>query len=104
MRGRLTTFAFVVYVALDLSNPFMPGAFTFNPEQCVEATQSAERQVAAGGIAGEATPARPREPLAAGHHLVRRVVAPESRTAWRSPVPVAHAAPPPSSRPSSEDH
>ncbi|HSE03649.1 MAG TPA: hypothetical protein VLK35_05770, partial [Methylomirabilota bacterium] len=28
-----------VYVGLDLTNPFMPGAFIFDPEQSVEGVQ-----------------------------------------------------------------
>ena len=36
MHGRLSFLAFVVYVALDLSNPFIAGAFNFNPDECVE--------------------------------------------------------------------
>src|SRR4030095_9963020 len=32
-RGML---AFVIYIALDLSSPFVPGAFNFNPDECVD--------------------------------------------------------------------
>ena len=38
MHTRLGFVAFVFYVALDLSNPFVAGAFNFNPDECVEAT------------------------------------------------------------------
>ena len=39
MRRRLPLLAFILYVTLDLSNPFVPGAFTFNPDECVESVQ-----------------------------------------------------------------
>ena len=28
--------AFVIYVTLDLSSPFVPGAFNFDPDECVD--------------------------------------------------------------------
>jgi hypothetical protein len=33
MTGRLASWALLVYVALDLGNPFVPGAFGFTPER-----------------------------------------------------------------------
>jgi hypothetical protein len=39
MNRRRLILAFLVYVTLDLSNPFVPGAFNFNPDECVEAIQ-----------------------------------------------------------------
>lgn len=37
---RCATLAFLLYVSLDLSNPHMPGAFNFDPEDCVESIQA----------------------------------------------------------------
>jgi hypothetical protein len=36
MRTRGLILVIAVYVGLDLANPFMPGAFTFDPEQSVD--------------------------------------------------------------------
>ena len=36
MRARRLTFLFLVYVSLDLSSPFIPGAFNFNPDESVD--------------------------------------------------------------------
>jgi hypothetical protein len=36
MPARPLIVAIAIYVSLDLSNPFMPGAFIFDPEQSVE--------------------------------------------------------------------
>ena len=36
MRARRLILVIAIYVGLDLANPFMPGAFIFDPEQSVE--------------------------------------------------------------------
>jgi hypothetical protein len=36
MRARRLILMIAIYVGLDLANPFMPGAFIFDPEQSVE--------------------------------------------------------------------
>jgi hypothetical protein len=36
MARRRLFFAFLLYLTLDLSNPFVAGAFNFNPDECVE--------------------------------------------------------------------
>ena len=36
MKRRHMTIAFLVYVTLDLSSPFVPGSFNFDPDECVE--------------------------------------------------------------------
>jgi len=36
MRTRRLILVIAVYVGLDLTNPFMPGAFTFDPERSVD--------------------------------------------------------------------
>lgn len=37
---RCATLALLLYVSLDLSNPHMPGAFNFDPDDCVESVQA----------------------------------------------------------------
>jgi hypothetical protein len=94
MRGRLATLAFILYVALDLSNPFHPGAFNFDPEECIEAAPREQEQASVDcaldgpRLRAEADSARP---------VVPRAPASAPRTAWRLPAPLAHAASPPSS-------
>jgi hypothetical protein len=36
MKARRTVLAFLLYVSLDLGSPFIPGAFSFDPDECVE--------------------------------------------------------------------
>src|SRR5438552_18429115 len=36
MTRRRLMLAFLFYVTLDLTNPFMPGAFNFTPDDCVD--------------------------------------------------------------------
>jgi hypothetical protein len=102
MHKRLSFIAFVVYVTLDLSNPFVAGAFNFNPDECVEAAQ---REQHAGLVLDSATRTVPRvrqQPVERPR-VVRRALVPDSRNDWRSPAPAAHAvaALPPSP---TEDH
>jgi hypothetical protein len=101
MHGRLSMFAFVVYVALDLSSPFIPGAFNFNPEECVEAMHREQRQQ----VSVDSVPQtqRLRERLHETHRVVRRVPAFAARADRRARAPVAHVSAPPPSSPS-EDH
>ena len=40
MPARPLILAIAIYVGLDLTNPFMPGAFLFDPEQTVEGVHS----------------------------------------------------------------
>ena len=41
MKRRHMTMAILLYVTLDLSSPFVPGAFNFDPDECVEGIQRA---------------------------------------------------------------
>ena len=97
MQCRIGFLAFVMYVTLDLSNPFIAGAFNFSPDECVEATQRHER---AGAVADRAilTAERVRQPRPAERQRgIARAAMRTARTDWRSPTPVAHverAAPP----------
>jgi hypothetical protein len=103
MGARLPMLAFVVYVTLDLSNPFIPGAFNFNPEECVEAAHREQQQQASVDSGPQMQ--RLLQQFDETHSVARRAPAPDPRVDWRAPVPVAHVAAPPSSSPSpSEDH
>ena len=72
---------FLLYLTLDLSNPFIAGAFNFNPDECVEAyrhraSSSAERIDAFAlpvrrPVVRRALPSpSPVRPLAGGRHTV----------------------------------
>lgn len=73
-------FAFLVYVTIDLSNPFVPGAFNFNPDECVEGTHrtSSSPQCAAASLLPARAPVArldvplpsPVRPPAGGRHAV----------------------------------
>jgi hypothetical protein len=98
MRKRRMILVIAVYVGLDLTNPFMPGAFIFDPEQSAEGVH-AERGRAP--LAVLAAPAAPRVP------------ADETLPAPRRPVPAVRKwfAEPPTARlpasdppPLAEDH
>jgi hypothetical protein len=102
MHGQLSFLAFLLYLTLDLSNPFVAGAFNFDVDECVEAAQRQQRADAtadgATHVQEKARPQRMQPPL-----VVRRMPAPDSPRDRRTPAPVAHAlaAPPPSP---TEDH
>jgi hypothetical protein len=98
------TLAVLVYVTLDLSSPFVAGAFTFNPDDCVDAVH---RTSLASQRADEPPPDRA--------PAVRRdpVVSPARPLAWRNAANVAwladsgvshRASGDPPLRPSSDDH
>ena len=102
MHSRVGFIAFVLYVTLDLSNPFVAGAFNFNPDECVEATQRDQRADVVDDRATQT--AQPvRQLQAEMQRVVARAPAPTPRSDWRSPAPVAHvlSASPPSP---TEDH
>ena len=101
MRDRVTMFMFVLYVALDLSNPFHPGAFNFNPEECVEAAQH-QRQ--ASSDRSEAQTQRLRREAAETKRVVRRTPAPAPRPDRGAPLVVVHAVAPSLSASPTEDH
>jgi hypothetical protein len=81
MTRRRLLFAFLLYLTLDLSNPFVAGAFNFNPDECVEGLHL-RASSAAGRIDASALPARtpvvrlalpspsPVRPLAGGRHTI----------------------------------
>jgi hypothetical protein len=96
MPARPFILAIVVYVGLDLTNPFMPGAFIFDPEQSVEGVH------AEGGRQHLASPAGPRVEAATVRPVPPRHFAPLTRR-WRAEPRPAHvpAFDPP---PLSEDH
>src|SRR5262245_46845718 len=47
MPWRRLAFLVLSYVSLDLSSPFVPGAFSFNPDDCVEGVRQASSHRAA---------------------------------------------------------
>jgi hypothetical protein len=72
--------AFLLYVAIDLSNPFVPGAFNFNPDECVEGlhrtsssfqrTDALASQARVPVVRLELPPPSPSRPLVGGRHVV----------------------------------
>jgi hypothetical protein len=79
MKRRHVTMAFLVYVTLDLSSPFVPGSFNFDPDECVEGIQRASSPddlavsaVPSGlPVVGSVVPApSPVRPGAGGRHPV----------------------------------
>jgi len=102
MHRHLTLLAFVLYLALDLSNPFVAGAFNFDPDECVEAAQREQRTrvtvddaIPSLQLLGTQQVKVPR--------IVRHTAAPVMRPEWRASSVVVHAVP--SSSPSpTEDH
>ena len=103
MLSRLPVLAFVMYLTLDLSSPFVPGAFTFDPDECVEAAQ---REQPRAVTAETMPPSTPHVLRLAGvtRPAVRPAPAPDPRTQWRSAAPVAHTAPPAAPSSPTEDH
>ena len=80
MNRRRGMLVFVIYIALDLSSPFVPGAFNFNPDECVDGIQRASspnQRADASALPTrtpvvrlELPPPSPVRPLAGGRHLV----------------------------------
>lgn len=72
--------AFLMYLTLDLSSPFVPGAFNFDPDECVEGTHrstSPHQRADASALPArtpvvrlELPPPSPVRPLAGGRHVV----------------------------------
>ena len=78
MNRRRLMLVFLVYVTIDLSDPFVPGAFAFNPDECVEGihrTSSSPQYADASPLSVRARVARldvplpsPVRPRAEGRH------------------------------------
>lgn len=95
--------AFLMYLTLDFSSPFVAGAFNFNPDECVEGihrTSSSHQRADAPALPSRApvvrlvtSPPSPVRPLAGGRDTVLEWLV-DSREDARSGDP-----PPPS-----EDH
>jgi hypothetical protein len=103
MHRRLWFLAFVTYVALDLSSPFIAGAFNFNPDECVEAAHREQQVDAASSDAARPAAERVDHRQVETHAVVRSLPAPAWHARWRFPSPLAHASA--SSAPSrTEDH
>lgn len=71
---------FLIYLSVDLSNPFVPGAFNFDLNECVDGiqrTSSPHQRTDASALATrtpvvrlELPPPSPVRPLAGGRHVV----------------------------------
>ena len=108
MRSRLPSWVLLVYLAIDLANPFVPGAFRFTPDgglAWVEALSHSREEATAG--TSEASGPAPLPQRTTSHQglLVPGAPAPAWHlTAWlvrvRSGDPSSHDLPPPDS----DDH
>lgn len=107
MKARRLTFLVLCYVSLDLSSPFVPGAFNFNADESIEAVQR-HREHAAMRVATAPIPPVPPVPVV---HPVKRASGPLTRaerasrpvSEWLVDVRRAHA-PIPEVSSLSEDH
>ena len=80
MTRRRMMLAFLMYITLDLSSPFVPGAFNFDPDECVEgihrASSPEERADASAPptrtlmVALVPSPRSAARPVARGRHAV----------------------------------
>jgi len=96
--------ALLVYVALDLSLPSMPGAFVFDPAHSVESASGSRARGPAEAVAAP----RPADPIAApvpsSVAVVRaRAVRPIARPTWRRLVGLPRVALAPAPARASED-
>jgi hypothetical protein len=99
MSTRPLVLAIALYVALDLTNPFMPGAFHFDPEESVEGISTERSWKAAVTLAAPVVPRVGREhPSPASPH--RRDPRARHRSVEPGPAHVRTPEPPPLS----EDH
>ena len=73
MTGRLPSWAVLVYLAIDLANPFVPGAFRFTPEDglvWVEGASRTREEAKAGASQARESAPVPPAPASAGGLLV----------------------------------
>jgi hypothetical protein len=80
MTRRRLMLAFLMYITLDLSSPFVPGAFNFDPDECVEGihhASSPHQRADASALPARTPvvrlglpPSSPVRPLAGGRHVV----------------------------------
>jgi hypothetical protein len=99
MPARPLILVIAIYVGLDLSNPFMPGAFIFDPEQSVEGVHGERGRPHIVALAGSAAPRISTDPA---RPAPARPSAPATKR-WFAEPPPTHvpASDPP---PLSEDH
>ena len=107
MKARRLTFLVLCYVSLDLSSPFVPGAFNFNADESIDGVQR-HRETAARRLATAPTPPVPPAPdVDPVKHMAGAVArierAPRTVYAWLVDVRRAHA-PVPEVSSLGEDH
>ena len=103
MRSRLPSWVLLVYLAIDLANPFVPGAFRFTPDGglvWVEALSHSEEEATAGTSEASGSAPLPQQPASDGGLLSPGAPARAWHlTAWlvrvRSGDPSLHDFPPP---------
>jgi hypothetical protein len=108
MRSRLPSWILLLYLAVDLTNPFVPGAFRFSPEEGLVWVEvmAPDREVMTKGAAGASVYAKaPRRPAGSGDLSSRtEPVRPGRLATWLARVrtgdPPARDLPPPDS----DDH
>jgi hypothetical protein len=90
---RRLTLCLLLYVCVDLTNPFIPGAFAFDPDGCVDATTvHRDLREQGGGVDPVPAPARRQPPDAERREPVWRPVAVARPLAdWLVDVRRAHA-------------
>src|SRR5262245_51319063 len=78
MTGRSLLLAFLTYLSLDLSTPFVPGAFNFDPDECVDGVRSPHQRASASArptrtpmVRLKLPPPSPARPLAGERNVVR---------------------------------
>jgi hypothetical protein len=79
MRSRLLSWILLLYMAIDLANPFVPGAVRFTPEEGLVWVEGMPHQREQGGGENQGTTGRrsPRDEVVS----FRRARAPDRRTA-----------------------
>ena len=107
MKARRLTLLILFYVSLDLSSPFVPGAFNFNADESIDGVQR-HRETAARRLVTAPTPPVPPAPdLDPVKHVAGAVARTERapRTVYERLVDVRRAhAPVPEVSSLSEDH
>jgi hypothetical protein len=107
VRSRRLTLLFALYVALDLSSPFVPGAFNFNPDESIDGVSRHRESTGRPDLTASTPPPAPRPDAVEGTEASRPRpglgARPRAVTGWLIAVRRAHA-PVPLVSALSEDH